>query len=50
MKDNYERLFNSVIDVETEAELLKRNIHSEAETICNKSETCRESKDCHYLC
>ena len=31
-KDKYERLFNSVKDVESEAELLKRNIHSEAET------------------
>ena len=47
----YERLFNSVKDVESEAELLKRNIHSEAETICDKSETCRESKceHCHII-
>ena len=50
-KDKYERLFNSVKDVESEAELLKRNIHSEAETICNKSETCRETKcvHCHII-
>ena len=27
-KDKYERLFNSVKNVENEAELLKRNIHS----------------------
>ena len=40
----YKRLFNSVKDVESEDELLKRNIHSEAETICNKSEPCRKSK------
>ena len=40
-KDKYERLFNSVKDVESEAELLKRNIHSEAETIRDKSETYR---------
>ena len=43
-KDKYERLFNSVKNVESETELLKQNIHSEAETICNKSDTCRESK------
>ena len=43
-KYKYERLFNSVKNVESETELLKRNIHSEAETICNKSDTCRESK------
>ena len=50
-KDNYERLFNSVKDVESEAELRKRNIHSEAETICDISETCRESKcvHCHII-
>ena len=47
-KDKYERLFNDVKDVESEAELLKRNIHSEAETICNKSETCRETKLLSY--
>ena len=47
-KDKYERLFNSVKDVESEAELLKRNIHSEAETICNKSETCRNTKCVHF--
>ena len=45
-KDKYERLFNSA-DVESKAELLKRNIHSEAETICDKSETCRGSKCVH---
>ena len=43
-KDKYERLFNSVKEVESKAELLKRNIHSDLETICDKSETCRESK------
>ena len=47
-KDKYERLLNSVKDVESEAELLKRNIHSEAETICNKSETCRKNKCVHF--
>ena len=46
-KDKYERLFNGVKDVGSEAELLKRNIHSEAGTICNKSETCRETKCVH---
>ena len=30
-KDKYERLFNSVKNVKSETELLKRNIHSEAE-------------------
>ena len=39
--------FNSVKYVESGTELLKRNIHSEAETICNKSDTCRESKCKH---
>ena len=34
--------------MESETELLKRNIHSEAETICNKSDTCRESK-CEHI-
>ena len=33
--------------MESEAKLLKRNLHSEAETICNKSETCRETKCVH---
>ena len=37
--------------MESETELLKRNIHSEAEIICNISETCRESKckHCHII-
>ena len=35
-KDKYEFLFNNAKGVESEAELLKRNIHSEAETICDK--------------
>ena len=50
-KNKYDRLFNSVKDVEIEVELLKRNISSEAETICNKSETCGESKcvHCHII-
>ena len=47
-KDKYERLFNSVKNVESETELLKQNIHSEAEIICNKSDTCRESK-CEHI-
>ena len=50
-KDKYERLFKSVKYVESEAELLKRNIHAEAETVGNKSETCRGSKcvHCHII-
>ena len=48
----FSRLFSNVKDVEiSEAELLKRNILPKAETICNKSETSRESKyvRCHII-
>ena len=48
-KDKYERLFNSVKDVESEAELLKKNIHSEAETICDKSETLEKVSVCTVI-
>ena len=50
-KDKYEHLFNSVNNLESETELLKRNIRLEAKAICNKSETCRESKfvHCHIV-
>ena len=41
----------SIVHRVSDSEPLKRNIHSEAKTICNKSETCRKTKcvHCHII-